>query len=410
MDENCGIVEVSASLMAEQPPEGRRFLIGYALASKKRRSFIRPSLINLAKDRGIDLIKIDCETPLIDQGPFDCVLHKLYGDDWKRQLTDYKSKHPNVMIIDAPESIERLHNRISMLQVVSEIKVAQNYDESFGIPRQIVIYDVETLRDPLGLKFPVIAKPLVADGSAKSHKMSLVYNHEGLLSLKPPIVLQEFVNHGGVIFKVYVVGDKVKCVKRKSLPDVTEDVAKAGVLTFSQISNLSSNERIDENKYYKMMRLDDCEMPPQKFIADIARGLRGALKLNLFNFDVIRDTRLGNRYLVIDINYFPGYAKMPAYESVLTDFFWDVVSKEEGKDASVNMDMEKGSDEHSEVDDAFEGERKLADNVGSGRVEKGIDDVHNEVDDLVEGEGKLAENLGSECVENEERKLVGNLG
>ncbi|KAI8557544.1 hypothetical protein RHMOL_Rhmol04G0018800 [Rhododendron molle] len=58
----------------------------------------------------------------------------------------------------------------------------------------------------------------VADGSVKSHKMSLVFHREGLSKLKPPIVLQEFVNHGGVIFKVYVVGDYVKCVKRDSLP------------------------------------------------------------------------------------------------------------------------------------------------------------------------------------------------
>ncbi|KAE9452415.1 hypothetical protein C3L33_15684, partial [Rhododendron williamsianum] len=48
--------------------------------------------------------------------------------------------------------------------------------------------------------------------------MSLVFNREGLSKLKPPIVLQEFVNHGGVIFKVYVVGNYVKCVKRNSLP------------------------------------------------------------------------------------------------------------------------------------------------------------------------------------------------
>ncbi|KAG5531970.1 hypothetical protein RHGRI_026548 [Rhododendron griersonianum] len=48
--------------------------------------------------------------------------------------------------------------------------------------------------------------------------MSRVFNREGLSKLKPPIVLQEFVNHSGVIFKVYVVGDYVKCLKRNSLP------------------------------------------------------------------------------------------------------------------------------------------------------------------------------------------------
>jgi inositol-1,3,4-trisphosphate 5/6-kinase/inositol-tetrakisphosphate 1-kinase len=36
----------------------------------------------------------------------------------------------------------------------------------------------------------------VADGSAKSHAMSLAYDRFGLSSLDPPLVLQEFVNHG----------------------------------------------------------------------------------------------------------------------------------------------------------------------------------------------------------------------
>ncbi|KAJ0490159.1 putative inositol-pentakisphosphate 2-kinase [Helianthus annuus] len=64
------------------------------------------------------------------------------------------------------------------------------------------------------MKFPVIAKSLVADSSAKSHKMLLVFSNEGFEKLKSPTVVQEFVNHGGVIFKVYVVGKYVK--KKKS--------------------------------------------------------------------------------------------------------------------------------------------------------------------------------------------------
>ncbi|GAV79741.1 Ins134_P3_kin domain-containing protein [Cephalotus follicularis] len=311
----------------------RRFAIGYALLPKKQQSFIQDSLLDLSRSRGIDLIKIDTEKPLVEQGPFDCVLHKLYGEDWKRQLDDFRAKNPNAVILDSPDAIEVLHNRISMLQVVSELKI-ESESETFGIPKQIVIYDKETLFDGQAwefLKFPVIAKPLVADGSAKSHKMALVFNHDGLNKLKPPIVLQEFVNHGGVIFKVYVVGEYVKCVKRKSLPDVSEEKLKSleGSLSFSQVSNLPTQEKNDD-KFYEMLGLDDTQLPPQSFITDIARGLRKVMNLNLFNFDVIRDTKKGNRYLVIDINYFPGYAKMPCYESVLTDFFWDLLNKEQG--------------------------------------------------------------------------------
>lgn len=314
--------------MAEQP---RRFAIGYALAPKKRHSFIQPSLVELACERGVDLIPIDLDIPLSEQGAFDCIIHKVSGKAWRAQLEDYSAKNPRIPVIDPPEAIERLHNRISMLQFVSELQIPQE-KESLGVPNQIVIYDQAALVDvgTVGaLRFPLIAKPLVADGSAKSHKMALVYNRDGLLKQKPPVVLQEFVNHGGVIFKVYVVGDHVKCVKRKSLPDVCEEKLERleGSVSFSQVSNLASPEDWEEDKYYETMHLEEAEMPPLGFVADVGQGLRQAMGLHLFNFDMIRDAKVGNRYLVIDINYFPGYAKMPSYETVLVDFFLDVVRK-----------------------------------------------------------------------------------
>ncbi|CAL9210943.1 inositol-tetrakisphosphate 1-kinase 5-like [Musa acuminata AAA Group] len=311
----------------------RRFVVGYALAPKKQQSFIQPSLVGLARERGIDLVAIDASRRLADQGPFDCVIHKLYGEDWKAQLEDFEARNPSVPIVDPPLAIERLHNRISMLQVVSELEIPQ-LRETIGIPSQVVIYDSGALSNSgvVGaLHFPVIAKPLVADGSAKSHKMSLVFHRDALLKLKPPLVLQEFVNHGGVIFKVYVVGDYVQCVKRKSLPDVSEEKLECseGSVTFSQVSNMTTQDPT-EVEYY--MHLNEPEMPPMSFLTEIARGLRQAMGLRLFNFDVIRDVKIGNRYLVIDINYFPGYAKMPSYEKILTDFFWNIVYENKEQD------------------------------------------------------------------------------
>ncbi|KAM1115656.1 hypothetical protein TB2_006183 [Malus domestica] len=54
---------------------------------------------------------------------FDCVLHKLYVDDWKWELAEFSVKKPDEVIIDVPEAIERLHNQTSMLQVVSELRI-----------------------------------------------------------------------------------------------------------------------------------------------------------------------------------------------------------------------------------------------------------------------------------------------
>lgn len=305
----------------------KRFRIGYALAPKKVQSFIQSSLINHANSQGIDLVPVDPSKSLIEQGPFDCIIHKMYGQDWKSKLDSFSVENPNVPIVDSPDSIERLHNRISMLEVVNRLKVPMR-SQVLEVPKQVVVLDSENLKGNgiIGeLGFPLVAKPLVADGSAKSHKMFQIFDSEGLKRLDAPIILQGFVNHGGVIFKVYVAGDHVQCVKRKSLPDIsTEKLATLkGSLSFSQISNLNvrgKNEGSDNEA-----DLEKVEMPPLGFVEDIARAMREETGLNLFNFDVIRDAKDGNRYLVIDINYFPGYAKMPNYETILTNFFMNLL-------------------------------------------------------------------------------------
>lgn len=308
---------------------GRRFVIGYALLEKKQRSFLQDSLMSLAEARGIDLIPVDPLRPLAQQGPFHAILHKLPGDaSWNRQLAAYSAAHPDVVIVDPPDAIERLYNRASMLQAVTELQNAAADEATVGVPKQCVVLggDVEEVERvaPLAgrLNFPVIGKPLMVDGSAKSHAMSLAFNAESLAKLKPPLVVQEFINHGGVMFKVYVVGEYVQCVQRRSLPDVhlseNEDAREA--LSFSQISNTAASSADAD--------LQEIEPPPPNFISNVASSLKKALGLRLFNFDIIRDVKARSHYYIIDINYFPGYAKMPDYETVITSFFLSLANEQ----------------------------------------------------------------------------------
>ncbi|KVH97334.1 ATP-grasp fold [Cynara cardunculus var. scolymus] len=275
-----------------------------------------PEFINYAKQRGIHFFPIDVSNPLTDQGPFDCIIHKLYGHEWNLNLQHFTINHPNATVIDPPSAIQRLHNRISMLEPISQLAIPH-----LNIPNQILVPDVVSLTSLSAindLSFPVIAKPLLADGGSNAHDMSLVFNNEGLtkgFELEPPMILQQFVNHGGVIFKVYVADDYVKCVKRSSLPDVSEETMEkmgsecGGVMKFSQISGAVTSMSGDEK----------VTMPAPEFIEAVAEGLRVALGLHLFNFDMIKDDKR-DEYLVIDINYFPGYEKLPCYEMVFSSF------------------------------------------------------------------------------------------
>ncbi|KAJ6293803.1 hypothetical protein OIU76_021965 [Salix suchowensis] len=75
--------------------DDRRGVVGYALLPKKQQTFIQASLVSLCKSKGVDLVKIDQERRLTDQGPFNCVLHKLDGEHWRKQLEELQTQNPN---------------------------------------------------------------------------------------------------------------------------------------------------------------------------------------------------------------------------------------------------------------------------------------------------------------------------
>lgn len=297
----------------------QKLVVGYALTSKKKKSFLQPKLLALARSKGIFFVAIDLNRPLTEQGPFDILLHKLAGNEWCNEIEGYKQKHPEVTVLDSPKAIQHLHNRQSMLRDVADLDLS-DYRGKVGIPRQLVI-----TKDPSsipfevtksGLSLPLVAKPLLVDGTAKSHELFLAYDQFSLQELEPPLVLQEFVNHGGVLFKVYIVGETIKVVRRFSLPDVTKrELAEvAGLFRFPRVSCAAATA--DEADLDPSI----AELPPQPLLERLAKELRHRLGLRLFNIDMIR--KLGTRdvFYVIDINYFPGYGKMPDYEHVFTDF------------------------------------------------------------------------------------------
>ncbi|KAK9219414.1 hypothetical protein WN943_008059 [Citrus x changshan-huyou] len=285
--------------------QSKLVVVGYALTSKKTKSFLQPKLEGLARNKGILFVAIDQNRPLSDQGPFDIVLHKLTGKEWRQILEEYRQTHPEVTVLDPPYAIQHLHNRQSMLQCVADMNLSNSYGK-VDVPRQLVIErDASSIPDVVlkaGLTLPLVAKPLVADGSAKSHELSLAYDQYSLKKLEPPLVLQEFVNHGGVLFKVYIVGEAIKVVRRFSLPDVTkQDLStSAGVFRFPRVSCAAASADDAD--------LDPCvaELPPRPLLERLAKELRRQLGLRLFNLDIIREHGTRDQFYVIDINYFPG--------------------------------------------------------------------------------------------------------
>ncbi|KAL0686978.1 hypothetical protein Bca4012_086655 [Brassica carinata] len=316
------MVSETASFEIQQHPfqQTQKLVVGYALTSKKKKSFLQPKLELMARRKGICFVAIDLNRPLSEQGPFDVVLHKLLGKEWQEVIEDYQQTHPEVTVLDPPSSIQRIYNRQSMLQGMADLKLSDCSGSMFVPKQMVVLKDSASSADKVveaGLKFPLVAKPLWIDGTAKSHQLFLAYDRRSLAELDPPLVLQEFVNHGGVMFKVFVVGDIIKVVRRFSLPNISNcDKAKVeGAFKFPRVSSSAAsadNADLDPSV---------AELPPKSFLEALVKELRTLLGLRLFNIDMIREHGSKNVFYVIDVNYFPGYGKMPDYEQVFVDFF-----------------------------------------------------------------------------------------
>ncbi|XP_024403887.1 inositol-tetrakisphosphate 1-kinase 3 isoform X2 [Physcomitrium patens] len=228
-----------------------------------------------------------------------------------------------------------------MLQDVAELDMS-DAGGYVGVPKQLVVTgdatSIPAAVSEAGLKLPLVAKPLVADGSPKSHAMSLVYDESCLTQLDPPLVLQEFVNHGGVLFKTYVVGDYVRVVRRFSLPDVPEgEMKRNGIMPFPRVS--CAAESAEEALAAGILDPQAAELPPRRLLESLSKELRRRLGLQLFNMDIIREGGAGSRYYVIDINYFPGFGKMPEYEKVFTDFLVDLAVNKSKKTSRADSSV-----------------------------------------------------------------------
>ncbi|TVU47838.1 hypothetical protein EJB05_07451 [Eragrostis curvula] len=322
--EEAAEVAVMASAALSSPLNGvpvaaPRVVVGYALTKKKVKSFLQPKLLLLARKNGIIFVPIDESLPLSEQGPFDIILHKITSKEWQQVLEDYQEEHPEVTVLDPPNAIKHLNNRQSMLEEVADLNLSNFYGEVFT-PRQLVITKdpsaIPTAVAMSGLTLPLVAKPLVVDGTSKAHELYLAYDEASLSMLDPPLVLQEFINHGGILFKVYIIGETIQVVRRFSLPDVNtyELLNNVGVYRLPRVScAAASADNADLDPLI-------AELPPRPLLEKLGRELRGRLGLRLFNIDMIRELGTKDRYYIIDINYFPGFGKMPGYEHIFTDF------------------------------------------------------------------------------------------
>eukprot|EP00892_Ulva_mutabilis_P004964 jgi/Ulvmu1/283/UM001_0287.1 len=262
--------------------------IGLALRAKKLRRYATPGIVAQAASKGIELVPIGItasDIPLIDQGPFDAILHKLLPDDpFYAELESYCNAHPQVRVLDEFKHVNSIRNREGMLHALKEgiittspcaLKESRSHDGlatgscassapsgahqapvscTYSAPKQVTIssgtslQDIKSVLATSGISFPIMSKPLQADGSDGSHCISLFLAEKALEALinldtgttSEAFILQQFQEHNGVLYKCYVLGDLTEIRLRPSLhvsPAVeAATAASSGVLVLPRFS------------------------------------------------------------------------------------------------------------------------------------------------------------------------------
>ncbi|KAK7904888.1 hypothetical protein WMY93_017495 [Mugilogobius chulae] len=251
--------------------KGRR--VGYWLSEKKLKKLNFQAFADLCRKRGIEVVQLDLSNAA---GAESTGLHRCT---------------PKTIVLDPLPAIRTLLDRCKSYQLVRRIESSMQDDRICSPPFMVLNSEcsaevLEQIRKQ-GLTFPFICKTRVAHGT-NSHEMAIIFSEEDLKDVKPPCVIQSFINHNAVLYKVFVVGDSHTVVERPSLKNFPPGPADRKAIFFNS-HNVSKPESSSD-----------------------LTSRDNALGVSLFGIDVIINNQTG-QHAVIDINAFPGYEGVPEF-------------------------------------------------------------------------------------------------
>jgi len=235
--------------------------------------------------------------------------------------------------------VELLTTKISKSNILNFVivfhlqKARERVKELFKLPDYVIKpLDKEQLNN---IHFPIMCKRINACSSKIAHEMALVPSLNKVDEAKKMMVvntnneneeyiIQQFINHDGILFKIYVYDNNFKVIIRPSLKNVNnedvvffdsqkipkefnvEDKLEEGSPPPNSFGNLSPSEVIER----KTKLLDENK------ITEITKDLSECLNLTLYGYDVIIDS-VTNDYYIVDVNYFPAFAGVKDFNEVL---------------------------------------------------------------------------------------------
>lgn len=296
---------------------------------KKARIKLPQTIDALCIKANIKIVEIDPDKDLESQGPFDLILHKVL--DYLKEVDtaeanrrinrfiSFTERNPDIVLIDNLKWCWKLTNRRCMTEVINACQFKMKGIKVF-LPNTLDVtegmshYDIAEEISKNDVKFPVISKSYSAYFGDGAHEMAVLFSSEGLESLKPPCLIQEFTNHGGLLYKVFVVGKRFKICERPSIKNFYREISTNKTLHFDSFRVSKTGQAYMEDlhstdpnkrKWRNCNELPD--MLDYDIVSEIVSRIHTCTGLYLFGFDILVEEKTGN-YAMIDINRFPSYA------------------------------------------------------------------------------------------------------
>ncbi|XP_011309241.1 inositol-tetrakisphosphate 1-kinase [Fopius arisanus] len=308
---------------------GERIVIGYWLSEKKRSKLKWNESQNVCAKQGFVLKLVNLNFSLDSQGPFDVFLHKLTdtlahaeaGDSQARAVVNrvesYIRRNPKMIVVDPLESVKKVRDRQNSYEILREMQCNDVFVPNSIELKSRNVSDNLTELHRHNIKFPFMCKPLLAQGSSNAHQMMVIFNEEGVKDCQPPCIVQNFVNHNAILYKVYIVGNHFHVVERPSLKNFyPKDCETLGTLFFSSHDVSKSGST---SEWSVISKQDEAltVKPNYGIFKKIVSKATKLFGLVLVGVDVVIENHTG-RYAIIDVNAFPGYDGYP-------HFFMDLV-------------------------------------------------------------------------------------
>lgn len=209
-----------------------KYRVGYWWSEKKSQKLNAYELSALFAERQCEFVKLDFEKHLDQQGPFDVIVHKIsdilvkadQGDATAKKtisaFESYVRKHPQTVVLDPLDNNRALLDRYKQYRLIEQCELAKE-NVVFTPPFvHLTSTNIDVNRGRIRrsrITFPIVCKPILAQGSTGAHQMCIIFNEAGLKDVKPPCVAQSFVNHNARLFKLFVIKDKYYIMERPSL-------------------------------------------------------------------------------------------------------------------------------------------------------------------------------------------------